>query len=90
MDEFKGWAKNLADAPYYMPQTSPCDLDDYVSKVQPGDGYYISSYNNGWCRTIPAAHVAAIRAAHAAGGDQWTHSEGTFEQTGLTVLPLAP
>lgn len=76
-EEFSGWAANPA---LYSVETSPCDIDTFVQNVPVGDGYYIDRGEaGGWCKTIPARNVAAVRCHHSA---HWISSA-----TGKTYLP---
>ena len=65
----------------YGAETSPCNAEEYVANVQAGDGYYLDpGVNGGWCKTIPAANVEAVR-EDVGTGDWQTH------HTGVTYLP---
>ena len=77
-DDFAGWS---LEAGMYGAETSPCNVEEYLANLQAGDGYYLDpGVNGGWCKTIPAANVEAVR-EDVGTGDWQTH------HTGVTYLP---
>jgi len=75
-----GWSNNHW---HYGSASSPCNTNVYIASVDVGNGYYIDpGVPKGWCRTIDAAEVSAIRDEHSRG--LWTISN-----TGQTCLPKA-
>ena len=73
-----GWANNV-DTTYSI-QTSPCNVATYIASLPQGAGYYSDpGVSGGWCRTISAANVPAVRAQV---GNSWVQHD-----TGLTYLP---
>ena len=65
-----GWP---TDGSLYSAGTSHCNIAAFKAGLGPGEGYYYDAgYAGGWCRSIPAGNVQAVKNAYAAG--RWTGS----------------
>ena len=79
-DKIMGWPHNVQNL--MSAETAPCNVQDFVSKLAGGDGYYSDpGVPGGFCRSIPSGNIAAVRAQKAAG--QWANSP-----TGAAFLPV--
>ena len=73
-----GWPNN---AGLMSAQTAPCNVDEFVKKLKPGDGYYSDpGVPGGWCRSIGKENISKIREEKKSG--KWANSA-----TGAVFLP---
>ena len=74
-----GWANDYLNT--YSTETSPCDVEIYIASLPQGAGYYSDpDKQDGWCKTITAANLTAVRA-------QVNTNDWVDDNTGVTYLP---
>ena len=77
-EKIMGWPNN---AGLMSAQTAPCNVDEFVKKLKPGDGYYSDpGVPGGWCRSIGKENISKIREEKKSG--KWANSA-----TGAVFLP---
>ena len=76
---YMGWGKNLSTT--YSKHTQPCNLNQFLSKLPDGYGYYWDPYyNKGFCRSIKPVNIPKVLADYNNGN--WTGNN-----RGITYLP---